>query len=381
MGVVLALVSLALIFVILLDSFETTVLPRRVTHRYRFARFFYRATWKLWRMLALRLPAGKWREAFLSVFGPSSLLGLLTTWVLGLILGIALLHWSLGTPLQAPRDLPDFSTYLYWSGATFFTLGYGDVMPATNFGRALAVAEAGLGFGFLAIIIGYLPVIYQTFSHREVLIAVLDARAGSPPSAGQMLVRQARSGNLGAIDAFLAEWERWSAEILESHLSFPLLTYYRSQHDNQSWLAALTAVLDTCAFLMAGVKGYNPYQAQTTFAMARHTAVDLALVFRAPPIAPDPDRLPESRLRQLRELLGEAGLSLQEGPAVDARLTELRAMYEPFVNALGRHFLFPLPPFVPEQASADNWQRSAWMKRAPEIGSLPLVATGDEHFD
>jgi voltage-gated potassium channel Kch len=381
MGVVFAFASLALIVAILVDAFETTVLPRRVTHRFRFVRLYYRGTWALWRQLALRLRAGKWREAFLGLFGPASLLGLLIIWVLGLILGFALLHWSLGTELDVKGIALDFSTYLYWSGDTFFTLGYGDVIPASPFGRALAVAEAGMGFGFLAIIIGYLPVIHQNYSHREILIAVLDARAGSPPSAGQLLLRQARSGDLAAIDSFLAEWERWSAELLESHLSFPFLSFYRSQHDNQSWLAALTTVLDACAFLMGGVKGHNPYQAQVTFAMARHAAVDLALVFRVPPVAPEPDRLPDSRLRQIRDELREAGLSLHEGPAVDAKLAELRAMYEPFVNALSRRFHFPLPPFVPDQPSADNWQRSAWLKRAPEIGSLPIAATGDEHFD
>ena len=381
MGMVVALAALGLIFLILVDSFETTVLPRRVTHRYRFARLYYLTTWKLWRVLALRFPAGKWREALLSVFGPLSLLGLLATWVLGLIVGFGSLHWSLGTLLHAPETEVTLTTYLYWSGGTFFTLGYGDVTPLRPFGRGLAVLEAGMGFGFLALIIGYLPVIYQTFSRREGMIGLLDARAGSPPSAGQFLLRLARSGDIAVIDPFLAEWERWSAELLESHLSFPVLSYYRSQHDNQSWLAALTAVLDTCSFLIVGVKGHNVYQAQLTFAMARHAAVDLGLVFKTPPLAPESDRLPDAQLRRLRALLREAGLPLQEGTAVDAKLAELRGMYEPFVNALSRRFLFALPLFVAEEAGADNWQRSAWMKRAPEIGSLPVASRGDEHFD
>src|SRR5213079_2347615 len=120
----------------------------------------------------------------------------------------------------------------------------------------------GTGFGFLALIISYAPVIYQTYSRREGMIALLDARAGSPPSAAALLLRAGRAGNLGTIDPFLAEWERWSAELLESHLSFPMLSFYRSQHDNQSWLAALTAVLDSCALLIATVKDSHPYQAE-----------------------------------------------------------------------------------------------------------------------
>ena len=135
-------------------------------------------------------------------------------------------------------------------------------------GRFIAVVEAGIGFGFIAVIIGYLPVLSQAASLREITISLLDARAGSPPTAAEGLSRAARGGPISGIEPFLAEWERWSAQLLESHLSFPVLVYYRSQHDNQSWLAALVAVLDGCALLIAGVKGVNSYQAQLTFAMA-----------------------------------------------------------------------------------------------------------------
>src|SRR5207253_9119612 len=131
------------------------------------------------------------------------------------------------------------------------------------------------------------------------------ARAGSPPSAAQLLLRLARSGNLAQADVFLAEWEAWAAELLESHLSFPVLGFYRSQHDNQSWLAALTSILDTCALLIVEVKERNTYRAQLTFAVARHAAVDLALVLKTPPAHPGPDRLPAERRLRLREALRE----------------------------------------------------------------------------
>src|SRR5207249_10659172 len=155
------------------------------------------------------------------------------------------------------------------------TLGYGDVVPTGAWGRSLAVAEAGIGFGFLAVVISYLPVLYQAFSRREITISLLDARAGSPPSAGELLRRLAHARSLAGVGPLLVEWERWSAELLESHLSFPVLSYYRSQHDNQSWVAALTTILDTSALLIAGVDGPDGHQARLTFAMARHAAVDL----------------------------------------------------------------------------------------------------------
>ena len=374
--------SVALILLTLIDCFEAIIQPRRVTHRFRYARLFYRSTWNVWRLVALRIASGRRRQSFLSIFGPLSLLGLFATWVFGLIYGFGLLHWSLGTSMRSPDLDSTFPTYLYLSGTTFFTLGYGDVTPVTAIGRALAVLESGLGFAFLAVIISYLPVLSQAFSQREVSISLLDARAGSPPSAAQLLLRLARARNFAAIDSFLSEWERWAAQLLESQLSFPVLSYYRSQHDNQSWLAALTTVLDTCAILIADVRSNSSYQAQLTFAMARHAAVDLALILKTPPRPPATDRLPDDERQQLRSRLQQAGLELTEGPALASRLAELRGMYEPFVNALAHRFLFTLPPIDPEASAADNWQRSAWMQRTPGIGSLPQAAIGDdEHFD
>ena len=244
---------------------------------------FFRTSWIVGRTVSRLLPMGRWRTGFLSTFGPLCLFALVVVWAAGLITGFALLHWSLGIALS-DRDA-GFGTYLYYSGTTFFTLGYGDLVTSDGIGRALSVTEAGLGFVFLAVIISYLPVLYQAFSRREIGILLLDARAGSPPTAGELLRRLA-DGRSSAAGPFLVEWERWAAELLESHLSFPVLSYYRSQHENQSWVGALTAILDTSALLIAGVDGPHGYQARLTFAMARHAAVDLAMVFQTPPLPP-----------------------------------------------------------------------------------------------
>ncbi|HEV8604482.1 MAG TPA: potassium channel family protein [Tepidisphaeraceae bacterium] len=381
MRVIGTLIGLALIILMLVDGFETILQPRRVTHRFRYARLFYRSTWRIWRIVAVQFSVGKRREAFLSTFGPLSLLGLFSSWVFGLIFGFALVFWSRAYPLQAPEQSITFTSYLYFSGTTFFTLGYGDITPMATTVRALSVIEAGLGFAFLAVLITYLPVLYQAFSRREVIISLMDARAGSPPSAGQLLLRLARSGSIGHVDAFLAEWEQWAAELLESHLSFPVLSYYRSQHDNQSWLAVLTTILDSAALLMVAVSDYNSYRAQLTFAMARHAAVDLALVLRTPPRAMDGDRFPAVAQQRLRQLLVEAGLGHRADEEVVAKLAELREMYEPFLNGLSQRLLFALPPVMSDEAGADNWQRSAWMQRTPGIGSLPAATHDRGHFD
>src|SRR5262249_26614567 len=185
------------------------------------------------------------RNGFLSVFGPLLLLLMLALWAIGLIFGFALLQWCLGAALSGQDH--SFLTYLYFSGTTFFTLGYGDLVPTGPAGRALGVFEAARVFAFLAVTLSYLPVLYQAFSRREITISLLDARAGSPPTAGELLRRLAAGRSAAGAAPFLVEWERWAAELLESHLSFPVLSYYRSQHDNQSWVGALTAILATSA--------------------------------------------------------------------------------------------------------------------------------------
>ena len=353
------LCGLSLISFILLEGFETLLLPRRIERGLRLTSFFFRTLWRLWsRTRHLFRPAN--RDNFLAVFGPLSLLLLLTLWAGGLIFGFALLQWGLHIPIQAPEASPTFSTYLYLSATTFVTLGFGDVSPLTDLGRALTDIEAGVGFGFLAIVIGYLPVLYGAFSRREVPIALMDARASSPPSAGAMLQRVASCPDTSGLKEMLNEYEHWAAELIESHLSYPVLMFYRSQHDRQSWLSTLTTVLDTCALVLAKVPNGPQWQARMTFAMARHAAVDLALVFGTPPRNPDEDRLPPERLTALTALLQDSGLQVIATPETDQRLSELRHLYEPFVNSLSNILLLDLPAWLPNPNLPDNWQTSAW---------------------
>jgi hypothetical protein len=371
--------SVLLILAILLDAFEVVVLPRRVTRRIRFARAFYRATWIPSAALARRISSSRRRETYLGFFGPLSLILLLCVWAVGLIIGFAALHWSLGSSLNVVEGRASFATYAYFSGTTFFTLGYGDVTPSAPLGRALAVVEAGVGFGFLALIIGYLPVIYQAFSRREARISLLDARAGSPPSAAELLRRHGQ--NVQELDQLLRDWEHWAADLLESHLSYPVLCYYRSQHNNQSWLTALTAVLDASALVMVGMDGASTRQARLTFAMARHAVVDLAQIFNTPPREPVPDRLPSDELNRLRAALAAADVKLADGAAADQRLSELRRMYEPFVSPLADFLFIPLPPWVPADESFDNWQTSRW-GRISGLAQAPCSPSKEEeeHF-
>jgi hypothetical protein len=368
-----------LILVVIWDAFEAIILPRRVTRRFRITRLFYKTSWSIWKFAACLVTARKARESLLGFFGPISLLILVGIWALGLILGFGLLQYGAGSAISMAGIQPSGYTDLYLSGTTFFTLGLGDVVPRSSLARALVVSEAGLGFGFLAAIIGYLPFIYGSFSKREVNISLLDSRAGTPPTAGELLRRHSYPHGQDSLRELLKDWELWCAELMESHLSYPVLAFFRSQHDNQSWIGSLTSILDTCALLKVGVEGTCEKQAELTFAIARHAAVDLSQVFKTPPRPLPTDRLPAEDLRRIRDTLAREGLNLRQGEEADKELTALRRMYEPYLYALAAYLLQPLPPWIPLKKGKDNWQTTAW---AQSSGVLlkDHTAGGDDHF-
>ena len=241
------------------------------------------------------------------------------------------------------------------SGTTFSTLGLGDLRPVGRAAKALTVAEAGTGFGFLALVIAYFPVLYQSFSRREAQLTILDAWAGSPPAAADVLRRLAARGEVQLVGSFLKDWERWCSDLLESHISYPAVAFFRSQHTRQSWVSALGTILDLASLVEVGIEGVPTWQAHATFAIARHTAVDLAQVLRVE-LAVDADRLPPGELEGLRRQLESAGLRPVRSAAADARLAELRRSYEPFVGGLARTLMMPAPPWWRAQSVKDNWQ-------------------------
>jgi len=368
------------ILAVLLDAFETVVLPRRVTRQFRITYWFYRRTWVPWRAIASHIELPSRREALLGYFGPLSLIFLLAVWAVGLILGFALLQYGAGEHVLLSGQPITFGLLMYHSGETFFTLGYGDITPASGPARTLAVCEAGMGFAFLGVVIGYLPTIYSAFSQREVEISLLDARAGSPPTAAELLARFGNCPQQNVLDDVLRDWERWSAEVLESHLSYPVLSFFRSQHNNQSWLGALTAILDTTSLVIAGVGEIRSEQAKITFAAARHAVVDLAQVVNARYNPELPDRLLPEQLAQLRRVLSERRLQLRQGPEFDQKLAHLRSLYEPYAQAMAGNLLVTLPPWIHPDKKRDNWQGGPWDKLIQARVSSKPVPTYDDHF-
>jgi hypothetical protein len=301
---------------------------------------------------------------------------LLVLWAVLLVVGFALFYFAMGSPLADAAHLEEtgwlahFGTDLYVSGTTLFTLGLGDVVPRSSDVRALIIAESGVGLGLVALVIGYVPVLYQAFSRREVSVALLDARAGSPPTSTELLRRHAFEDGDRALTELLAEWERWSAEILESHISYPILCFYRSQHDNQSWLSALVAMLDSCALLISIMEGTPARQAQLTFAIARHALIDLGHVFHLEAEAKlaesNDSRLPPVEFARLCEVLGDIGMRMCGDTASSSRLRTIRGLYEPHAIALSEYLRMSLPTWIPEPHAKDQWRTIARLRSEAE---------------
>jgi Ion channel len=373
-----------------LDAFQTIILPRRPTGRFQITRLFFIATWAPWVVLAELASNKKVREQIYSIYGPLSLLLLLLLWALLLICGFAMFYFSMRSPFgdvmmgKSASVWAQLGTDLYVSGTTLFTLGLGDVVPHSLFARAVIIFESGVGLGFVALVIGYLPVLYQAFSRREVSVALLDSRAGSPPNAAELLRRHAFEGGQEAMTDLLAEWERWAAEILESHISYPILCYYRSQHDNQSWLSALVSILDTCSLLISVVEGASSRQAQLTFVMARHALIDLGQVFgvqqrKTWQDQAAADRLPSKDFYRLCEALGENHLRLCGDPAAAKRLNTIRALYEQHAYGLSEYLRMPLPVWVAPPKDKDQW--SVLTKLRTDAESALKVRASPAFFD
>jgi len=356
MHVVAVVFGCAFLAGVLLDAFQTIILPRRPVGRFRLTRVFFVLTWAPWAFATKLWPTKKGQEQLFSVYGPLSLLLLFVLWAMLLLTAYALIYFGLHLPFNDPSHpvtaFQRLRSCFYISGTTIFTLGLGDVLPATHIARLLIVLEAGTGLGFVALVIGYVPVLYAAFSEREISVALLDARAGSPPTAGELLFRHNFSGGHHALTTLLAEWERWSAGMLETHISYPILCYYRSQHDNQSWLSALTAVLDTCALLITTIEGPSTRQAQLTFAIGRHVLVDLGHVFQQEKNEQHkrenpPQRLPDGEFARLCDMLSGAGFSLCGDMGARNRLKAIRVLYEPHACAMASYLRLELPAWVP----------------------------------
>ena len=319
-----------LVALMLSEFFVTFLLPRRVRRDPRIARGLNGLLWRPWRAIARQLaPSGA--DTLLGLFGPLALIVQLLVWALGLMIGYGLIEWAVtGGP---------FGTRFLNSSALFLSAGG---LSGSTALRVVDLLEAATGVAVLFIVIGYLPAVYSAFSRRETAVSQLSTRAGSPPAAATLLHRAAGREHWSELERDLQAWEEWAAELMETHLSYPLLAFYRSQHVNQNWLAALTAMVDVAAFVKATLHD-SVDAADITFRIGRHALADLALQFRLEPVAVD--RLSDADFAELFAIVDRSTAENVDSATAQRRLARLREEYEPNAQALADFLALELPPW------------------------------------
>lgn len=334
--------GLILVVFIVRDFFITLMVPGRVRRPFRLMPLYFRASWELWANVGRRIRHEESRERLLSVFGPFAMLCLIALWAAGMLIGFGLLQFG----LAQSSGIADFPEFLYASGVRIFTLGAEEPAGSSSVSKALAVIEAGTGLALITTVITYLPVLYQLFSRRETHVILLDERAGAPVGALSLICAHARRNALDRLNTLLASWEQWSAELLESHVSYPMLSYYRSEHSDQSWLAAMAVVMDTCALRIAGAGGFDEFQAERTLAMCINALRNIGVALHIHPLEGFTGRLSPPAFRELTQQLLRNGLPAG-GYGIWDRLSSVRNSYEPLLAAIADYLVIELPAWVP----------------------------------
>ncbi len=346
----------ALIVLVFHDIFQAVVVPRWSSRRFRIAPALSGHMWNWWRRMANRKTDPEAHEDFLGAYAPTALMILLGVWVSLLIFGYGLCFWALRAQEKpAPATLWDA---IYIGGETLLTIGYGEFIPIGAASRFIALSAGASGLVTFALVISFLFTLYATFERREVLILTLDARAGNPPSGVSLLQSFAELDLLDDLPRFFEKWEEWSAQVLQSHIAYPILPFFRSNHQGESWIAGLGAVLDAATLLTTTVMTDENCEKRTLgsavvmFRIGTHTVVDLSHYFgyrrdEDPDPHPYVERLEFNKARKLLEI---AGYALRDEEESWQKFRAGRARYAASLNELSKHFQSPPAQWIGDRS-------------------------------
>lgn len=348
--------GVGLIVLVFHDIFQGVVVPRGSSRRFRIAPYFFDRLWRVWLHLSDRKIGAKAREDFLGAYAPSSLMCLLVLWVVLLIFGYGCCFWALRAH-ENPVPV-SFGEAVYIGGETLLTIGYGEFTPASGITRLIALCAGASGLSVFALVISFLFTLYGAFERREVLILMLNARAGSPPSGVALLQNYAELDLLDDLPNFFEQWEEWSAQVLQSHVAYPVLPFFRSSHQGESWIAALGAVLDAATLLTttvcSGSKcGQKPLgAAEIMFRIGCHTVIDLSHWFgyrhdEDPNAHPFVEKIEFLRARKILE---QSGFALQGEEESWQHFRAGRSKYAASLNELAKHFATPPAPWIGDRS-------------------------------
>ena len=346
------------------DVFQSVVVPRPTPGRFRLSRWLIRPSWRAWRWYGLRISDADRRERMLGTYGPLAVILLLLCWMAGLIVTYGLMLYALRTGVHP--TLQNLGEAFYFAGVSVLTLGFGDFVATGGLARFIILAEAVSGLGLIALAISFLFSLYGSLQRREMQVVTLDARAGAPPSAVSLLETYAKLKLIGDLPRFFAVWETWAAQVLDQHLAYPVLAYFRSSHDNESWVSALGAVLDTATLVLTTVEIDYHGEALMMYSMGRHLVEDLSRYFRlgdGSEVGVEPEEFDQARDR-----LAAAGFQLRPREQAWKKFTELRSAYADPLNTMAKFWAAPPAQWIGDRSyvrlMADRHQPAANARRA-----------------
>lgn len=332
--------GVAIVLAVLNDIFQSVVVPRAVGRRWRLSFLVWRGLWRLWPIAAWKFYAAddEKREDFLAVFAPFTLVLLLLVWAAGIIFGYGLVFWGLRGGLAPP--VHSLGQALYFSGTSALTIGFGDVVGRTAGTRFFSILAAISGFSTFSIVTAYLFLLFAAFQTREAFVVTVGARAGTPPSGVNFLCIAGYSETRDDIARLMIDAQRWAAQLMESHLAYPVLAFFRSSHDYESWVGTLGTLLDAATLLMTTVDGARNGQSRLFFNLGRHATHDLSSYFRLTGAQGDPG-IERAEFDRACDRLESAGYALHERDEAWKRFSELRSAYAGHLNAMAAFFDIP----------------------------------------
>ncbi len=341
-----AVLGLVLILIVFYDLFQSVILPRPAVNKVQLARNLVRPMWLIWRWVSQRTSRLDRSESRLAAFAPVALLMLFAVWAVVLVFGYGLIIDGLSDQFHpSPQDL---ATSVYVSATTLVPLSYGDFVPEGGLARAVIIAESATGVGLAALVITLLFSLYESFREREELVISLDAMAGAPPSGVHILETAAEQGMRAELAGTFNEWRKWSAMVLESHLAYPLLVYFRSSHDNEAWINSFGAVMDAAVLVISTVDDGSEGPARLMFTVGNHLVEDLSWVFR---LKNTNDGIVERAEYQLAvERLVKSGYRVHDAEAGWKQFSELRAKYASPLNQMAHWLVVPPAQWIGDRS-------------------------------
>jgi hypothetical protein len=335
MEVVVFAVGVLLLVLALWDLFETVVVPRPTPGRFRIGRYIVRGSWRGLRAILAARPARS-HDTILGLFAPAVTVALLGAWLVTLILGYGLILFALRDQLRPVP--PDLGSALYFAASSVLTLGFGDIVATGAPARIVIVVAAVTGLGTVALVVTFLFSLYGSYQRREIRVVALQAAAGAPPSAVALLENYAQLGLVGRLPDLFLEWELWAVEVLDSHIAYPLLGYFRSSHDNLSWISALGTVLDAASLVLTTISGLPRGEAKLAKRVGTHLVED---IFNLGHHSGIPTGLDREAFDAACSRLEEAGYTLEPRDAAWPHFEAARATYAPRLEAMARYWATP----------------------------------------